>query len=116
MGEALLNCVEIGEGREASVIWLHGLGADGHDFEPIVPELGIDTDRVRFIFPHAPSQPVTLNDGMTVLTFDLGTTSRDLLQEANYSVTWHEYPMQHQICLEEIRAVGGWLREVLLTN
>jgi len=48
----------------ASIIWLHGLGADGHDFEAIVPELGIaDELGIRFIFPHAPRRPVTLNNG-----------------------------------------------------
>lgn len=48
----------------ATVIWLHGLGADGHDFEPIVPELNLPNDMaVRFIFPHAPSIPVTINNG-----------------------------------------------------
>lgn len=48
-----------------SVIWLHGLGADGNDFVPIVPELGLHASlRVRFVFPHAPIQPVTLNGGM----------------------------------------------------
>ncbi|MDX1804241.1 MAG: dienelactone hydrolase family protein [Alcanivorax sp.] len=48
----------------ASVIWLHGLGADGHDFEPIVPELQLPADlAVRFIFPHAPQIPVTVNGG-----------------------------------------------------
>jgi phospholipase/carboxylesterase len=45
------------------VIWLHGLGADGHDFEPIVPELRLK-QAVRFVFPHAPEQPVTINQGM----------------------------------------------------
>ena len=50
---------------ERSVIWLHGLGADGHDFEPIVPYLGLDPSlRVRFVFPHAPPRPVTVNAGM----------------------------------------------------
>jgi len=49
----------------ASVIWLHGLGADGHDFVPIVPELKLPAaPAVRFIFPHAPVRPVTLNNGM----------------------------------------------------
>lgn len=48
----------------ASVIWLHGLGADGHDFVPIVPELRLPTSlAVRFIFPHALHRPVTLNNG-----------------------------------------------------
>ena len=54
-----------GPSPSASVIWLHGLGADGHDFEPIVPELRLPPSlQVRFIFPHAPVRPVTLNNGM----------------------------------------------------
>jgi phospholipase/carboxylesterase len=49
----------------AAVIWLHGLGADGHDFEPIVPELGLPAAKaVRFVFPNAPQRPVTINNGM----------------------------------------------------
>lgn len=49
----------------ASVIWLHGLGANGHDFEPIVPELPKEITRyTRFIFPHAPARPITINGGM----------------------------------------------------
>ncbi|MCY4264599.1 MAG: carboxylesterase [Gammaproteobacteria bacterium] len=48
----------------ASVIWLHGLGADGNDFAPIVPQLGLSGDYgVRFVFPHAPSMSVTINNG-----------------------------------------------------
>jgi phospholipase/carboxylesterase len=48
----------------AAVIWLHGLGADGHDFEPVVPELQLPASAaVRFVFPHAPIRPVTINDG-----------------------------------------------------
>jgi phospholipase/carboxylesterase len=51
----------------ASVIWLHGLGANGHDFEPIVPELPRDITRyTRFIFPHAPARPITINDSMVM--------------------------------------------------
>jgi phospholipase/carboxylesterase len=49
---------------EGAVVWLHGLGADGHDFEPIVPLLGLP--RARFVFPHAPSIPVTINGGMVM--------------------------------------------------
>ena len=49
---------------KASVIWLHGLGADGNDFAPIVPQLNLSLDfGVRFIFPHAPAIPVTINSG-----------------------------------------------------
>lgn len=68
-GDPLLSSVEVEpEGpADAAVIWLHGLGADGHDFEPIVPYLGLDADvRVRFVFPHAPERPVTINDGMVM--------------------------------------------------
>lgn len=50
------------EPAQASVIWLHGLGADGHDFVPIVPELTL-SHPVRFIFPHAPERAVTINGG-----------------------------------------------------
>ncbi len=221
MTDELLDRVELGpsEQAEACVIWLHGLGADGHDFEPIVPELRLPTESVRFVFPHAPSQPVTLNggismrawydlldiglnapqdrDGITanarhvealmahekarglaadrlvlagfsqggamalhtglrhgealagilalssylplhdsladeanpanaatpicmahgtgdpVLPFELGTTSRDELESHGYNIDWYEYPMQHEVCLEEIRAIGQWLTRVL---
>ena len=51
----------------SSVVWLHGLGADGHDFAAIVPELQLpDELGVRFVLPHAPSMPVTLNGGMVM--------------------------------------------------
>jgi phospholipase/carboxylesterase len=65
MNQALLDAVTIGPAdAQFSVIWLHGLGADGHDFEPIVPELNFNNrQRTRFIFPHAPARPVTLNQG-----------------------------------------------------
>jgi phospholipase/carboxylesterase len=52
---------------DACVIWLHGLGADGHDFEPIVPELRLDPGlNLRFLFPHAPMMPVTINQGFVM--------------------------------------------------
>ena len=53
--------------HKASVIWLHGLGADGHDFEPVIPALQLPEDHgVKFIFPHAPERPVTINGGMVM--------------------------------------------------
>ncbi|QZA81386.1 alpha/beta hydrolase [Deefgea piscis] len=56
--------VETAPNPTASVIWLHGLGADGNDFVSIVPELGLPSDlAVRFIFPHAPMMPITCNNG-----------------------------------------------------
>ncbi len=64
-----LSCeiIETNDNVDAAIIWLHGLGASGHDFVPIVPRLNLPTDMaVRFIFPHAPSIPITINDGMVM--------------------------------------------------
>ena len=63
----------------ASVIWLHGLGADGHDFVPIVPELKLPaTPGIRFVFPHAPMRPVTLNMGMRMRAwYDIRTLTAE---------------------------------------
>jgi phospholipase/carboxylesterase len=206
----------------ASVIWLHGLGADGRDFVPIVPELKLPAEPgVRFVFPHAPVRPVTLNNGMRmrawydirtltaegradetglresgarlaeyiakeraagidaarivvagfsqggavalhaglryaeplagilalstylplastlaternaanqetpilmchglydpVLPHGLGVMARDALRALGYTVDWQEYPMQHQVCLPEIEAIGAWLQARLAT-
>lgn len=204
----------------ATVIWLHGLGADGHDFVPIVSELNLPANHgIRFIFPHAPVRPVTINNGMPmrawydifslgrmdkqdeagiraseslvhglirqelslgipvnriviagfsqggaialhtalrypqrlagllplstylplsdklagevsaanrdlpilmchgeydqVLPLALGESSLEILQSLGYTVDWREYPMQHQVCAEEIEAIGEWLQKVL---
>ena len=66
MPVVLLESIEIetAPNPDAAVVWMHGLGADGHDFEPIVPELRLpESTRVRFVFPHAPLRPVTVNQG-----------------------------------------------------
>lgn len=204
----------------ATVIWLHGLGADGHDFVPVVPELGLPKDHgIRFIFPHAPVRPVTINNGMPmrawydilslsrmdkqddagiraseaivhgvirqelslgipvnriviagfsqggaialhtalrypqrlagllplstylplndklaveaspankdlpilmchgeydqVLPLALGESSCEILGAQGYDVDWRTYPMQHQVCSEEIEVIGEWLQKVL---
>jgi phospholipase/carboxylesterase len=208
---------------QGSVIWLHGLGADGHDFEPIVPELRLPAELgLRFVFPHAPLRPVTINGGMTMRawydvlsldrdgpqdeqgirdsaallgalmerehergiayermvcagfsqggaialhtalrcertlaglmvlsswlplahslqaevfenegsqtrdlpvfaahgTFDpmlpvaLGHAIRDTLGQAGFAVEWHEYPMAHAVCADEIQAIRDWLISV----
>ena len=77
----MLEAIEIETGRKptGAVLWLHGLGADGHDFAPIVPQLvGPDERPLRFVFPHAPVRPVTINGGMAmrawydILGFDRG--------------------------------------------
>lgn len=64
-----LNALQLDTGAEPkhTVIWLHGLGASGYDFEPLVPEFAFAKNTpVRFIFPHAPEQPVTVNGGMVM--------------------------------------------------
>ena len=218
----MLQTVELETGRSptAAVIWLHGLGADGHDFEPIVPELDLpDALAARFVFPHAPMQAVTINGGavmrawydvyalegqrredaagvrasqskveeliarekargipaarlvlagfsqggaialqtglrhgerlagiMALSTYlpvastlaaeasaanravpifmahglddplipiERAAMSRRQLEAAGYAIEWHEYPMAHAVCMEEIADVSAWLQRVL---
>ncbi len=215
--------METGADPAGAVIWLHGLGADGQDFEPIVPELGLENlAPLRFVFPHAPVRPVTINGGMAmrawydiltlesggpqdetgirasgatlealierergrgiscdrivvagfsqggaialhtgtrfanrlaglmalstciplresldaevftneesqprdlpifmahgtfdpVLPFQLGASTRDLLNANGFTVEWHDYPMAHAVCADEIRHISQWLRAV----
>jgi phospholipase/carboxylesterase len=69
MTAPLLDAVEIDppDAPRACIIWLHGLGADGHDFAPLIPQLGIVREYgVRVVLPHAPERPVTVNDGMVM--------------------------------------------------
>jgi len=206
--------IETGSPPQAAVIWLHGLGADGHDFEPIVPELRLK-QAVRFVFPHAPVQPVTINQGMRmrawydifqfgggreddkgirasqalivklleeqpvppekivlagfsqggaialqtalrypkklagimalstylpltatlaaersaanaqipifmahgqyddIIPMQRAQASREALQKVNYKVEWHEYPMPHSVCGEEVRDISAFLTKLL---
>ena len=225
MSQPLLETIEIESGDKpaAAVIWMHGLGADGNDFVPIVHELDLSgAPAIRFVFPHAPMQPVSINNGYVmrawydvkwgdlegrskqadeagvrasqraiealidrevsrgivaekillagfsqggaialhaglrysnklagvmalstylplpesfpseatednratpifmahgtqdnVVPYDMGLRSRQLLEQQGYDVEWHEYPMPHSVCLEEISDVGAWLRRVL---
>ena len=218
----MLEAVEIETGRNptGTVIWLHGLGADGHDFAPIVPQLVSAEERpLRFVFPHAMVRPVTINGGMAmrawydILGFNRGiphdevgirasdaevgalirrenqrgiatsrivlggfsqggaialfsgprypeklagimglscymlleeqlpaqrtrvnyqtpillahgtqdpvvdvrrgAEARQLLEAGGYPVEWHDYPMPHSVCPQEIVDIGAWLRKVL---
>jgi phospholipase/carboxylesterase len=217
---ALPECVEVttGDSPVGSVIWLHGLGADGHDFEPIVPELALPEDLpLRFVFPHAPVRPVTINGGMAMrawydivsldaegradsqgvhestailetliarenergikadkiviagfamggaiaintalhtkhslaglmalstylplpnevegsaadrnlpifmahgsfdpmLPMQWGRASAERLEDAGFTIEWHDYPMAHAVCPEEIRDIRQWLLKVM---
>jgi phospholipase/carboxylesterase len=82
------------ENPQLTVIWMHGLGADGHDFAPIVPQLETQLKAaVKFIFPHAPVRPVTLNNGMPMPAWydikSIGTTrdvSMDDMEESRKQI------------------------------
>ncbi|MCG8413655.1 MAG: alpha/beta hydrolase [Pseudomonadales bacterium] len=99
----------------ASVIWLHGLGADGNDFAPIVPQLGIsDATGVRFIFPHAPSIPVTINNGFVMpawydikqLDVDRHVDEEQLRQSAQWVHDLIERELERGIDSERIIIAG----------
>ncbi len=87
MSNSILASVEVTTGAQptASVIWLHGLGADGHDFEPAVPQLVRRGGRaLRFVFPHAPIRPVTLNGGMPMRAwYDIAQLDRRAAEDAS---------------------------------
>jgi predicted esterase len=135
--------LETGPNPGHAVIWLHGLGADGHDFEPIVPEL-VDPawPALRFVFPHAPVRPITINGGMPMrawydisgleiaqrqdetglrasmglldeldptISHALGEMSHAYLAQRGYDIEWHAYQMAHQVCMDEILDMRGWL-------
>jgi phospholipase/carboxylesterase len=82
----MLDTVEMTSGANptGAVIWLHGLGADGHDFEPIVPDLVRRDERaLRFVFPHAPVRPVTINGGYPMRAwYDIVALDRAAAEDA----------------------------------
>ena len=74
--------LQTGKSPQHSIIWLHGLGADGHDFVPIADELELPV-AVRYIFPHAPMRPVTINGGFVMRAwYDIASQSMDAQQDA----------------------------------
>jgi phospholipase/carboxylesterase len=75
--------IETGKAPTAAVVWLHGLGADGHDFEPLVPQLAWPgAPSIRYVFPHAPVRPVTINGGMPMRAwYDIVELSHDRDQD-----------------------------------
>ncbi len=84
MSTELLPTVEIETAPNPthSVVWMHGLGADGNDFVPIVQELALDGLAVRFVFPHAPQQPVTINGGYVMRAwYDIGYEDLSLKED-----------------------------------
>lgn len=97
----MLDCIRINPKSEASatVIWLHGLGADGHDFEQIVPELDLpDTLPIRYVFPHAPERSDTINTNMVT--------------RAWFDILDHNFS-PHSIDLENFFESVGYLKELI---
>lgn len=73
--------IESGKAPRHSIIWLHGLGADGHDFEPVVDELRLPC-AMRYVFPHAPMRPVTINGGFVMRAwYDIAGQTIDTAQD-----------------------------------
>ena len=107
MSVELLPTIEIETAPKptASVIWMHGLGADGNDFVPIVPELGLRKLAARFVFPHAPLQPVTINGGYVMRAwYDIGY--QDLaLKEDERGVRESQHAVEELIAREVARGI-----------
>ena len=104
----LLECVEheTGPAPTHSVIWLHGLGADGHDFAPIVPELRLPAGKaVRFVFPHATIQPVTINGGMAMRSWYDILTPQMVKREDETGIRVSEQAILALIARESARGV-----------
>lgn len=94
--------VKTSEDTEFTVIWMHGLGADGHDFVPVIPELKLpDTIKAKFVFPHAPIRPVTLNNGMEMrawydlLSLDRSKTAKE--DDILTTVNWINHMLDEEI-------------------
>lgn len=107
--------LETSETINKTVIWLHGLGADGNDFVPLIPELRLPEDSgIRFIFPHAPVRPVTLNNGMEMpawydlLSLDRGKTANedDVLTTVSWISKLIDSEVEQGIVAENILLAG----------
>jgi phospholipase/carboxylesterase len=104
----LLECVEHNTGPNTThcVLWLHGLGADGHDFAPIVPELRLPPSlSVRFVFPHATIQPVTINGGMAMRSWYDILTPNLVKREDEQGIRTSERAIQALIARENARGI-----------
>jgi phospholipase/carboxylesterase len=107
--------VKTAEQTDSTVIWLHGLGADGNDFVPMIPELKLpESLRIKFIFPHAPVRPVTLNNGMQMRAwYDLLSLDRtnnvkhdDILITVNWINKLIEKEIESGVPSEKILLAG----------
>ena len=108
--------VETGRDPVWTVIWLHGLGADGTDFEPVVPEFGLpDSPAVRFIFPHAPYIPVTCNGGYVMRAwYDIISLVRDSRQIDEAGLLASRQRVRELIAGEKARGIPA--RRIILAG
>jgi phospholipase/carboxylesterase len=107
--------IETGPHPAKSIIWLHGLGADGHDFEPIVPELRLPADTtLRFVFPHAPMRPVTINAGLVMRAWYDIVPAAEGLRETGEHVRESEKIVHTLVARERARGVSP--RNVVLAG
>ncbi|CAG0910811.1 unnamed protein product [Cyprideis torosa] len=106
---------DVGKNIESAVVWLHGLGADGNDFVPIIDQLDLGgASGVRFVFPHAPSIPVTINGGVVMpawydicdMELDRSVDEAGLLDSASSVALW----------LDELRGQGIASERILLAG
>lgn len=108
--------VDTGPNPTWSVIWLHGLGADGSDFEPVVPELSLAAPpAVRFIFPHAPYQPVSCNGGYVMRAwYDIISLARDSREIDEDGLVASRQRVRALIASEQARGVPA--RQIILAG
>ena len=110
MSSLVLPAIELvtSDNPTASVIWLHGLGADGNDFVPVVDELGLPPQlAVRFIFPHAPMQPVTINSGFIMRAW-YDVFNQDMsFREDEAGVRRSQQEIEKLITKEKDRGIGA---------
>jgi phospholipase/carboxylesterase len=110
MPDTLLPVIELAtcDSPKSSVIWLHGLGADGNDFVPVVDELGLPPRlAVRFIFPHAPMQPVTINGGFVMRAW-YDVLNQDMsFREDEAGVRRSQQEIEKLITKEKDRGIGA---------
>lgn len=114
-----LPCVEVEPSQPAnsSVIWLHGLGADGHDFAPLVPQLQLpESCHTRFVFPHAPRIPVTVNGGMVMRAwYDIQELSMNIERKVD-TETLHRSQAQIDALIEREIARGIDSRRIVIAG
>src|SRR5262245_27436993 len=100
--------IETSPAPQVAIIWLHGLGADGHDFEPIVPELDLPpAPGMRFVFPHAPMRPVTINAGWVMRAWYDVREEGGVRQEDPPGVHASQQEIEALIAREKARGVAG---------